>query len=178
METTIVPVEKITNENIIETIIETTSNENISKTSFKNDTMIGEKTINIPIIGNLKIEYLFDKLMLDPEFTKRLQVSINNIMKDGKIDQYDIPDMIFIITDILNQPTSMKIAGELSADDIGDLVKTLYRFIVKKYNIIPDETQADNFNRLMESSIRLLMLQPKIKKACNFFLHKFKLCCN
>ncbi len=125
------------------------------------------------IIENLKIEYLFDKMLMDTKFSARLQESIDSIMKDGKVDQYDIPEIIFIISDLLNQQPNVK----LTANDLTDLVKKLYHFIVKKYNVIPDTTQAANFDRLLESSIRILMLQPNVQKACNSFIGKILGCC-
>jgi len=131
------------------------------------------KDVTKPIINNLKIEYLFDKMLMDDNFSVRLQESINNIMKDGKIDQYDIPEIIFIISDLLNQQPNVK----LTTNDVIDLVKRFYNFIINKYSLIPDPTQAANFDRLLESSIKILMLQPNIKKACNLFISKITGCC-
>ena len=87
-------------------------------------------------------------------------------MKDGKIDQYDIPEMVFIITDLINNTPSIT----LTAENLSDLVKKLFEFIVKEYKLTPDETQMSNFSRLIESSIKLVMLQPKIKDAVNIIL--------
>jgi hypothetical protein len=145
--------------------------ENTSVSTENTSIPTENKTVNTSV--NLKIEYLFDKMLSNTEFSKKLEQSIENIMKDGKIDQFDIPDIIFIITDVLNQQSNLNV----TIDDINELVEKLYRFIVAKYNLIPDPTQAANFDRLMASSIRLLLLQPKVKKACNSFLSKLNVCC-
>jgi hypothetical protein len=143
-------------------------NSEITEKSLEN--IVEPRPIELNI--NLKIEYLFDKMLLNPDFSNRLKVSIDNIMRDGKIDQYDIPEIIFIISDILNQQPSLK----LTSDDLVELVKKIYYFIVKKYNLIQDPIQEASFNRLIESSLRLLMIQPNIKKGCNFIIGKFNSC--
>ena len=122
---------------------------------------------------DLKISYLFDKLLTNDDFSKNLQKSIENIMKDGKIDQYDIPEMVFIITDLINNTPSIT----LTAENLSDLVKKLFEFIVKEYKLTSDEVQMANFSRLIESSIKLVMFQPKIKDAVNKCCNRFNVFC-
>lgn len=122
---------------------------------------------------DLKISYLFDKLLTNDDFSKNLQKSIENIMRDGKIDQYDIPEIVFIITDLINNTPSIT----LTAENLSDLVKKLFEFIVKEYKLTIDETQMASFSRLIESSIKLVMIQPKIKDAVNKCCNRFNLFC-
>jgi hypothetical protein len=112
---------------------------------------------------NLKISYLFDKLMLNDEFSKKLQTSISEIMKDGKIDTNDIPQIMFIITELINNTPSIKI----TADELSELVKKLISFIIKQANISTSDEEQEIINKLVESSIKLILLQPKIKKVLN-----------
>jgi hypothetical protein len=42
-------------------------------------------------------------------------------MRDGKIDQYDIPEIIFLITEIMNN--SNVINKKLTADNLASLIK-------------------------------------------------------
>ena len=114
-------------------------------------------------MSDLKINYLLDKLMTDNEFSKTLQKSLENIMRDGKIDQYDIPEIIFIVTSLINNTPSIT----LTAENLTDLVRKLFDFIIREYKLTPDETQKENFNRLIESCIKLVMIQPKLKDAVN-----------
>ena len=124
---------------------------------------------------NLKVAYLLDKLMLDEETSKRIKSSIDNIMRDGKVDQYDIPEILFLITDITTN--SNVIHTKLTPEDLAALIKELYKFIERQYNLVPDETQKANFERLIDSSIKLILFQPKVKAAITGCLNKFNTCC-
>lgn len=112
-------------------------------------------------MDNLKISYLFDKLMLNDKFSKNLQTSITEVMKDGKIDTNDIPHIMLIITELINNTPSITI----TADELAELAKKLIAFIIKQTNITPSAEEQDIINKLVESSIKLILLQPKIKKA-------------
>ena len=124
-------------------------------------------------MSDIKINYLLDKLMTDNEFSKTLQKSLENIMRDGKIDQYDIPEIIFIVTSLINNTPSIT----LTAENLTDLVRKLFDFIIREYKLTPDETQKENFNRLIESCIKLVMIQPKLKDAVNKCCNKFNIFC-
>ena len=110
-----------------------------------------------------KIAYLIDKIMLDDVTTKRMKTSIDNIMRDGKIDCYDIPEILFIITDIMNNSTVVN--AKLTAENLASLIKELYKFIEKQYDLVPDEIQKAGFERLIDSSIKLILFQPKVKSV-------------
>ena len=114
---------------------------------------------------DFKVAYLLDKIMLDDEISRCIKTSIDNIMRDGKIDQYDIPEIIFLITDIMNN--SNVINKKLTADNLASLIKELYKFIEKQYNLVPDESQKAGFERLIDSCIKLILFQPKVKTAIN-----------
>jgi len=109
----------------------------------------------------LKVAYLLDKIMLDDETSKCIKTSIDNIMRDGKIDKYDIPEILFLITDIMNN--SSVINTKLTPENLGSLIKELYKFIEKQYNLVPNETQKAGFDRLIDSCIKLILFQPKLK---------------
>jgi len=114
---------------------------------------------------DFKVAYLLDKIMLDDEISRCIKSSIDNIMRDGKIDQYDIPEIIFLITEIMNN--SNVINKKLTADNLASLIKELYKFIEKQYNLVPDESQKAGFERLVDSCIKLILFQPKVKTAIN-----------
>jgi hypothetical protein len=105
---------------------------------------------------------VFRALTTDEAFLKRVDTSVTAIMKDGKIDQYDIPDLVFLITDVITSNTSN---FNLTTDSLEALLVLLYNFIVNKYNLIPTDGNREGFKRLFESSIRLAMLQPVVDKA-------------
>lgn len=109
---------------------------------------------------SVSVQDVFNILSTDPKFISRLETSINNIMKDGKVDQYDVPEIVFIITDAYNQMSSLR----LSSDDLPKLFKMIYSFIIEKLNLIPEDKKAE-FERLVDSALKLVMMQPIINQA-------------
>ena len=88
---------------------------------------------------------------------------MKNIMCDGKIDEYDVPEIALMLVDIINTQPTLK----LTVDDFPIFVELLFDHIVKEYNLL-DATSASGatFKRLLDSSIKLLLMQPKIRKGC------------
>ena len=121
-----------------------------------------------------KVAYLLDKIMLDDKTSERIKTSIDNIMRDGKIDNYDIPEILFIITDIIN---NTNVNTKLTPENLASLIKELYKFIEKQYNLVPDESQKAGFDRLIDSCIKLVLFQPKVKNALTNCLNKLNMCC-
>jgi hypothetical protein len=124
---------------------------------------------------DLKVAYLLDKIMLDDETSKCIKTSIDNIMQDRKIDQYDIPEIIFLIAEIMNN--SSVVNTKLTPENLASLIKELYKFIEKQYNLVPDESQQAGFERLIDSCIKLILFQPKVKTGLNNCLNKLNACC-
>ena len=124
---------------------------------------------------DFKVAYLLEKIMLDDETSKCIKSSIDNIMRDGKIDQYDIPEILLLITEIMNN--SNVVNTKLTVDNLTSLIKELYKFIEKQYNLVPDESQKEGFDRLIDSCIKLVLFQPKVKNTIKNCLNKFNMCC-
>ena len=124
---------------------------------------------------DFKVAYLLEKIMLDDETSKCIKSSIDNIMRDGKIDQYDIPEILLLITEIMNN--SNVVNTKLTVDNLTSLIKELYKFIEKQYNLVPDESQKEGFDRLIDSCIKLVLFQPKVKNTIKNCLNKFNTCC-
>ena len=108
------------------------------------------------------VEALFKAITTDSSFLARVKISVDKIMHDGKVDQYDIPEIVFVISETVNSLPSFQLTSEV----VPVLIKMLYNFIVDKYNLVPEDKKAD-FERMVDSSLRLLMLQPKIKEGLN-----------
>jgi hypothetical protein len=117
-----------------------------------------------PVVSALDkdVEALFKAITTDSGFLARVKISVDKIMHDGKVDQYDIPEIVFVISDTVNSLPSF----QLTSDVLPVLIKMLYNFIVDTYNLVPADKKAD-FERMVDSSLRLLMLQPKIKEGLN-----------
>jgi len=54
----------------------------------------------------------------------------------------------------------------LTIDLIPIVIKQIYKFIVDKFNLVPEDKKAD-FERIIDVSLRLLMFQPNIRKGLN-----------
>ena len=108
------------------------------------------------------LEALFKAITTDSGFLARVKISVDKIMHDGKVDQYDIPEIVFVISETVNSLPSFQVTSEV----VPVLIKMLYNFIVDTYNLVPADKKAD-FERMVDSSLRLLMLQPKIKEGLN-----------
>lgn len=117
-----------------------------------------------PVVSALDkdVEALFKAITTDSGFLARVKISVDKIMHDGKVDQYDIPEIVFVISDTVNSLPSF----QLTSDVLPVLIKMLYNFIVDTYNLVPADKKAD-FERLVDSSLRLLMMQPKVKEGIN-----------
>ena len=117
-----------------------------------------------PVVSTLdkNIEALFKAITTDSGFLARVKISVDKIMHDGKVDQYDIPEIVFVISDTVNSLPSFQV----TSDVLPVLIKMLYNFIVDTYNLVPADKKAD-FERMVDSSLRLLMMQPKVKEGLN-----------
>jgi hypothetical protein len=109
---------------------------------------------------SVSVQDVFNILSADPKFISRLETSINNIMKDGKVDQYDVPEIVFIITDAYNQMSTLR----LSSEDLPKLFKMIYSFIIDKLNLIPEDKKPE-FERLVDSALKLVMMQPVVNQV-------------
>jgi hypothetical protein len=108
------------------------------------------------------VDALFKTITTDSGFLARVKISVDKIMHDGKVDQYDIPEIVFVISDTVNSLPSFQLTNEM----VPVLIKMLYNFIIDRYNLVPEDKKAD-FERMVDSSLRLLMLQPKVKEGLN-----------
>jgi len=108
------------------------------------------------------VDALFKAITTDSGFLARVKISVDKIMHDGKVDQYDIPEIVFVISDTVNSLPSFQLTNEM----VPVLIKMLYNFIIDRYNLVPEDKKAD-FERMVDSSLRLLMLQPKVKEGLN-----------
>ena len=86
----------------------------------------------------------------------QIQNNVNSIMKDGKIDIDDIPEIIFIISYAISSLNT-----NLTDEDLSILIKNLFNLIIK------DDTTK--YNKIIDSTIKLVLLKINTKKICSFF---------
>ena len=114
------------------------------------------------------VETTINALIEQQVFKDKLKLHLDNIMDDGKITQNDLPDLVLFLVECYNSISNLK----LSYNEIPVFLRKLMKKIIRTNNIIP-ENQEDIFLNLTDTAIKLVMIQPKIKKFC---LQKF-LCC-
>jgi len=96
-------------------------------------------------------------------FHLRLDKSVKNIMKDGKIDNNDIPEIVLLITDLITAPGS----GKMTIEQMGEMINEMYEYIMSHYKLFPEDgEQKENFKRLFDMCVKLVLIQPNVKKAC------------
>ena len=104
-------------------------------------------------------------LMEKAEFKIKLETHLNKIMEDGKITLKDLPDLVFFLVECYNNLSNIK----LYKNDIPDFLRELVKKIIQDSHIIPDN-QKEEFLKLLEMAINLVMIQPKVKKCLNICL--------
>ncbi len=104
------------------------------------------------------LETAVSKLMEDSIFKQKIQNLITEIMKDGKIDFSDTPQIILIVIESYNSIKSVK----LLYNQIPQLINTVTIRILETNNLIPED-QKETFSKMIETAVKLVMIQPKIK---------------
>ncbi len=113
--------------------------------------------INILLVQNIKVSPI-----------ENIINEIKNILSDGKLDIYDVPYIITIITNILNfNLSNVKLNIDVSIITI--FIKLLINILVAEKIINLNQSQ-ENINKLIDSSLILLNTSIKLKKIkCNCF---------
>ena len=75
--------------------------------------------------------------------------SVKKMMSDGKIDQYDIPELILLLTELSTQqiiPTT--------TEDLNVQINDLYAYVMKKYDLYPKNVdEREVFDKMFQSSV-------------------------
>ena len=100
-------------------------------------------------------------LINDDKFIKTVEGNIKYIMRDGKVDEYDIPEIMTIVTESYNNLSNIKV----TYDELPNILREIIDFIFTKYELVPDEHE-EKFKKMIDTVITLIMLKPKIKKGC------------
>lgn len=117
------------------------------------------------------VSKFLQSLIEDKELLDNIEDSLKDIMKDGKVTSSDIPDIFNIViscTDNLGK-------FNLTYDELPEILEELVNYILNHFNLIPDEEEED-FQKMINTAIKLVMLQPKIKKGCLKLWNKLNCC--
>ncbi len=113
-----------------------------------------------------KIKELFHKIINNEEFIRIIDEQINNIMKDKIIDHNDIPSIIYIIVETINNINCFSIT--INDEDVKKLILLIIEFIMSKYSITPSEKNTELYNNIINFSIKLLTTEFKLNKQYTF----------
>ena len=107
-----------------------------------------------------------DVLTKNVSFLQKIDTTVKSIMKDGKIDHFDIPEIMLLITELITTSENTKVTIE----QLENSIQSLYEYIMTHYNLFPeDKQQKESFERLFDMCIKLIIFQPKVKESCKKF---------
>ncbi len=95
----------------------------------------------------------------------RIDNSIKSILADGKLDKHDIPQLVFLISDLtLNKRTNNKLTPEMLTTQMNDM----YAYVMSHYNLYPaDDLDKEAYKQLFDISVKLLVYNPKLIQRAN-----------
>ena len=134
------------------------------------------------VLSKTTIDTLCKIINLKPTFLNDIEEILLEVIKDGKIDSKDLPELISIIQKLYETIYNIK-DKKLTGDSItvmcADLLKIMVYFLVKERRIKVDEEKTDLFLEqiytLIDSCTGLLSFSKSIKlKGCfkSFFSKK------
>ena len=107
---------------------------------------------------SIDVKDVFELLKSNSDFVKKIEGAVSEITKDGKIDSSDIPEFIFVITESYNAYTTIKI----TPNDLPIFIKIVVNEIIKKKNLISEDKRQE-FDKLVDSALKLVMMQPRVQ---------------
>ena len=110
------------------------------------------------------------KLIDDPIFLKIVETKLNSIMKDGKIDKNDIPDIVVLLVYCTNNLADFN----LTYDELKDVLEESITYLLNHFKVIPEDSR-DEFNKMINTMVSLVMLTPRVK-SCLFSCWDFIRC--
>jgi len=110
---------------------------------------------------------LFQKLLDDDQFVAKIDESFTKIMADGELDISDTCEVVrMIVATVKAQPSI-----ELTTDELGWLIQMLCSHFIRKY--VNDPQKVNAANKLVDSAVALLLMQPDIRRAVSRCTSKF-----
>jgi hypothetical protein len=97
---------------------------------------------------------------------------IKKVFEDGKLDLYDIPEIINIVTQVLNinfSDIKAKSKANLNPNTLGIFIKIIIHSLIELNILKVNQEEYVNINKLIDSSIALLNTSLIISKSCGFF---------
>ena len=101
------------------------------------------------------IEKIVKELLDDNEFVESCKTEIQEIMKDGKFDFKDMPQVIALVVLVYEKYDKLHVEEK----DLIEVFRLLIVELLKKLKFM--EESNDEINKMLESCLTLLVLQVK-----------------
>ncbi len=114
------------------------------------------------------------KILHDTYLRQTITNGVQSIMKDGKIDSSDIPEIMLIIMECTQNLGKFN----LTYNQLVEVLEEVILYILEEQNVIPEDKKEDIY-KVIRSSIKLVLLQPKLKSCLSGVWTKLKklICC-
>ena len=111
-------------------------------------------------------------LIVHADFITSIDASVKVMMKDGKIDKNDIPQIVLLVTYLISNSKKLQVA--VRDDELLNTINALYEYIMAHYSLFPsDEEQKAEFKAIFDVCVQLALFQPNIKKSIKSILSCF-----
>lgn len=108
------------------------------------------------------------KLIDNPEFIKLAETKIKEIMKDNKLTQTDIPALMVLVVECINNTKNIN----LTYDELKQVIQETLIYLLLHFKVIPESNE--NINNMIKNCIELVMINPKIKGCLSSVWNKIK----
>ena len=114
---------------------------------------------------------VLEMLIDDKDFMSAIEERILSVMQDGKIDAMDIPDITLLVIEC----TSNFKKFNLTLEELPELLNEILTYVFKKYDVVPDD-QEEKFLNMINTVVKLVLLQPYVKKGIKKIISKLSCC--
>ena len=100
-------------------------------------------------------------IVSDKDFIGNVEKQIKEILKDGRVDTRDVPEIMLIVTECYNNIKNVKVTYEM----LPNILEEIVDYILETYCVIPDD-QEKELKDMINMAIKLIMVKPQVKKCC------------
>lgn len=105
-------------------------------------------------------EDIIERLVKNPEFVDNMKKNIKEVMKDGKIDISDIPELVLIITDCVEALNNINI----SKNNLPIVIKGTVLHVIKENKLVSDN-DLPMVEKYIDVALKMLTYKLKAVKA-------------
>lgn len=118
------------------------------------------------------ISKFLQSLIDDTETLKNIEESLKKVMVDDKVNSSDVPEIFNIVMECLDNLSKFN----LSYNELPEVLSELVNYLLDHFNLVPED-EEEQFNKMIDNAIKLIMVQPKVKKGFLKAWKKLTSCC-